>query len=255
MLHVCTEGMPELFTCNDVLVGDDAPAPMWSLQGCLSSEAIALWQQQVQQQVELLEGLLRGRGVALHDNAIFTFREVAARGRHRFDARLDVGPLWQAPPAQQLRAVLRQAPWMPVVRALLGEEAVTITSVVYARPGADAQEWHSDGPPAAQDGQPYAVCVFVPLLQLTADTGCTQFWPGTHVQPHLVGFGPAAAVLETAVDGLVAAGDAVLYDYRTLHRGLPNVSEAVRRDVLQVVYHVKGYDEQRNYSADCLLEQ
>lgn len=97
------------------------------------------------------------------------------------------------------------------------------------------QEWHSDGPPAAQADQPYAVCVFVPLLDLSPATGCTQFWPGSHVHAHLLGFGPAAVVLETAVDGLVAAGDAVLYDYRVLHRGLPNECEGIRRDVLQVL--------------------
>lgn len=96
------------------------------------------------------------------------------------------------------------------------------------------QEWHSDGPPAADAARPYAVCVFVPLLDLTADTGCTQFWPGSHMHAHLLGFGPAAPVLEAAVDGRVAAGDAVLYDYRVLHRGLPNACEALRRDVLQV---------------------
>lgn len=96
------------------------------------------------------------------------------------------------------------------------------------------QDWHSDGPPAAEADQPYAVCVFVPLLDLSRETGCTQFWPGSHVHDHLLGFGPAAVVLETAVDGLVAAGDAVLYDYRVLHRGLPNECGDVRRDVLQV---------------------
>ena len=99
------------------------------------------------------------------------------------------------------------------------------------------------------------------------------------------------------MDAVAGAGDAVLYDYRVLHRGLPNTCEALQRDLLQVcaryacvahdfliapflmamlfstaclmprqssevmyarlqvVYHTKGYQERRNYSANSLLKE
>ena len=114
-------------------------------------------------------------------------------------------------------------------------------------------EWHADGPPCAPGGSAYAVCVFVPLLDLDEKTGCTQFWPGSHVHQHLLGFGPAGNVLETTVRAQVAAGSAVLYDYRILHRGLENTCSDGRRDVVQVVYHKPDYTEARNYSTKSLL--
>lgn len=105
----------------------------------MSAAVLDLWRAQVAQQVELLEGLLAKQGISLQDNSIFTFREIAARGLHRFDARLDAGPLWQQPTAQKLRLSLRDAPWVPLIRDMLGDNVTTITSAVYSRPGADAQ--------------------------------------------------------------------------------------------------------------------
>jgi ectoine hydroxylase-related dioxygenase (phytanoyl-CoA dioxygenase family) len=126
------------------------------------------------------------------------------------------------------------------------------------------KEWHADGPhtaasmhPATQGSAPsrpapYAICVFVPLIDLTHETGFTQFWPGTHHAEHLLGFGGAAQVLQCTADAACTAGSAVLYDYRVLHRGMPNVSAGTRRDVVQVVYHRKDYQETRNYRGERL---
>jgi hypothetical protein len=71
---------------------------------------------------------------------------------------------------------------------------------------------------------------------------------------HLLGFGPAATVLETTVEAHLTAGTAVLYDYRVLHRGLENSCSEGRRDILQVVYHKPEYHESRNYSTVSLLD-
>jgi ectoine hydroxylase-related dioxygenase (phytanoyl-CoA dioxygenase family) len=121
------------------------------------------------------------------------------------------------------------------------------------------QDWHTDGPPArvrAGVCKPYACCVFVPLQDLESDPamGCTQFWPGSHLCPHLLGFGPAASELHSTLDALVRAGDAVLYDYRTMHRGLPNNSD-LQREMLQIVYHDAAYAETRNYAGASMYGQ
>lgn len=108
------------------------------MQGVVHAEALDIWRCHVDQQVAWAQQLLTDKSVHVQDNSIFTFREIAARGRHRFDLRLDVGPLWQRQ-RQRLEALLKEAPWLPVVHAMLGEEVVSIISVVYSTPGADTQ--------------------------------------------------------------------------------------------------------------------
>ena len=174
--------------------------------------------------IERTEAALLRRGIRM-GTQFFLFKEVSVRGRERYDLLLDLA----AEPflAQWCAA----APWMPLIKALLGEDVQVDVSVIFARGGADDQDWHSDGahlgsPVAGWNGlghaMPYAICVFLPLLDLTPDTGCTQFWPATHKYDQLLGFGPAGPVLHCTVDGLVPAGHAVIYDYRLMHRGLRN---------------------------------
>ena len=137
-------------------------------------------------------------------------------------------------------------------------------SVVYSRPGAAHQDWHCDGRHLAGaaradfDGDglapPYALCVFCPLVDLNADVGFTQFWAGSHCGAELIGFGGAAEVLRGTVDGIVQAGGAVAYDYRTMHRGMANVSAWTTRPVLQFLYAESNYRETKNYGAESLFE-
>jgi ectoine hydroxylase-related dioxygenase (phytanoyl-CoA dioxygenase family) len=94
--------------------------------------------------------------------------------------------------------------------------------------------------------------VFVPLIDLTRETGCTRFWVGSHVADGLIGFGGAAGVLRGEVDAIVRAGACVAYDYRTMHRGLGNVSGAVR-PVVQFLYARSTYRETKNYGVESLF--
>jgi hypothetical protein len=108
------------------------------VQNAVLGQALNLWQCHVEQQVAWAQTLLARHSVEVVENKIFTFREVASRGRHRFDLRLDVGPHWQMQ-RHRLEVVLQTAPWLPVVHEVLGEDVVSIISVVYSTPGADAQ--------------------------------------------------------------------------------------------------------------------
>ena len=133
-------------------------------------------------------------------------------------------------------------------------------SVVYSRPGAINQRWHADGnhQNVADDEDPstdpYALCLFIPLIDLDHDTGFTQFWPGTHLYRDLVGFGPIAELANATFDGMVSAGSAVWYDYRLLHRGIYNVS-IVLRPVVQVIFKQKWYVEKRNYGKESIVRK
>jgi len=192
----------------------------------------------------------------------FCFREMASRSRERFDLRLlhsAAGEFVQCNVMQhpKVSALLRQS---------LGElsELDFEISVVYSRPGADHQGWHADGNHQrgatdagwAENGwevelaAAYAICLFLPLIDLNSEVGFTQFWPGSHRHRDLVGFGKVAEVAGANFDAACAAGDAVWYDYRTLHRGMPNRSEDTVRPVVQIIFKRKWYVEKQNYGLE-----
>jgi hypothetical protein len=104
-------------------------------QAALDARALSVCAQYVQQRTDMLCTELARRGVSLRDNEIFTFHEIAARGRHRFDARLDLAD----PAAHGMAAVLGSAPWLTVVHAVLGDDLEVLASVVFSLPGADSQ--------------------------------------------------------------------------------------------------------------------
>ena len=182
---------------------------------------------------------------------LFAFAEFSSRGGQRFDLLFSDDDPASAP----VFRVAQCGAWVPIIRAVLGDDFQCMASVVYSRPGADAQDWHTDGahigPSAGWDGAgappPYALCVFLALIDLDPTVGFTQFWPGTHRHSGLAGFGRAAPLLGCAVDGLVPAGGCVVYDYRLMHRGMPNLSAGTQRPLIQLLYHHPSYRETKNY--------
>jgi len=187
----------------------------------------------------------------------FAFSDFSSRGGPRFDL---IVPL-DAPGAEGFAALAAAGPWRPLVDALLGPGASCQASLVYSRPGAPAQDWHTDGAHLGRDagwdgaggGPPYALCAFIPLIDLDAAVGFTQFWPGTHAYSGLLGFGPAAELLGASYDAILPAGSAVLYSYTTMHRGMPNVSRSTLRPLIQLLYAAPGYEERRNYGNERLM--
>jgi len=158
-------------------------------------------------------------------------------------------------------------------------------SVVYSRPGAPAQGWHADGKHLSGDNDagnwmgseadinnlkqsnppsrsfssshgsmsklapPYAICLFIPLIDLNQEVGCTQFWPGSHRNRDITGFGPVASVTQSTWNNdACKAGDGVWYDYRLLHQGLENhIDSNTQRPIVQVIFKKKWYVERDNY--------
>ena len=189
----------------------------------------------------------------------FVFKEIASRNLERFDLRLDTIP--EATDFVK-ENILTNSNVQSLLKGALGptEEIDFDISVVYSRPGAINQRWHADGnhQNVADDEdpsiEPYALCLFIPLIDLDHDTGFTQFWPGTHLYRDLVGFGPIAELTNATFDGICSAGSAVWYDYRLLHRGIYNVSN-VLRPVVQVIFKQKWYVEKRNYGNESIVRE
>lgn len=188
----------------------------------------------------------------------FAFKEIGSRGGERFDALVDL----EREEWASLRALAKtDAPWLPFVRELMSNSWNVNVSVVYSKPGAKNQEWHADGrhldaecDPRTGLGHapPYGVCVFMPLIDLNATTGFTQFFMRSHKTSQLIGFGEAASTLRLSFNGVLEAGQSVLYDYRLLHRGMANNTTNTVRPVLQFLYTVPAYKELRNYGVESL---
>ena len=137
------------------------------------------------------------------------------------------------------------------------------------------QAWHADGPHLFADAPDspmlpvHALNVFVPLVDLTADkcvpqplerssqpcalservrpiralrSGATEFAPGSHVR----GCEFAEGCDRPTRTILARAGDAIVFDYRLWHRGLPNVSDR-DRPLLYFVAARSFWRDDRNY--------
>jgi hypothetical protein len=140
-------------------------------------------------------------------------------------------------------------------------------SVVYSRPGAGTQGWHADGSHLAgssdagwndhyrQLSPPYAICLFIPLIDLNESVGYTQFWPGSHAHEQLVGLGPFAQVTQSVWNSCgCQAGDGIWYDYRLMHQGMPHDRDATvsLRPILQIIFKQRWYVERANYGVKSL---
>ena len=143
------------------------------------------------------------------------------RGRGRYDMEL---PTFDTPEFRFLTD-LKKAPWMPIVREILGKDVALIHKGMFlSLPGAERQDYHQDGPHLTTQFQKpcHAVNVFVPLVDLSMKNGPTEFCLASHILGHEE---YDEDFVETPV---VSAGTPVIFDYRLGHRGLRNSSDACR---------------------------
>ena len=172
--------------------------------------------------------------------------EVAHRSPLRYDIAL--GETAAVPGSAEESAVLiKDAPWTPVVESLLGSDALCIVQgAIVAAPGAAAQEPHRDGctlfPGEASSPQLPAYClsVFLPLIDVQLDNGPTEFLPGSH-RLGQKGHTPQPVALTTT------PGDAIIFDYRTTHRGQANRA-ATPRPVYYATYARPWFTDHINFA-------
>lgn len=108
---------------------------------------------------------------------------------------------------------------------------------------------------------PYALNVFVPLLDITEDLGPTEFWLTSHCtddarQTFLTEQSAMAPTLDETkkniIGPLLTAGDALIYDYRICHRGTSNLSNTVR-PMLYLMYARPWFKEHLNFGKERLF--
>ncbi|KAG5473470.1 hypothetical protein LSCM4_03538 [Leishmania orientalis] len=107
--------------------------------------------------------------------------------------------------------------------------------------GSETQNTHTDGPPLSNIVNlfPYAINVFVPLISVDSRNG-TEFFPGSHIARN-----PAR---RKSVSPPVPLGNALLFDYRVVHRGLRN-AKADPRPCYYVTFSRSWYQDTYNFSA------
>ncbi|CAE8585723.1 unnamed protein product [Polarella glacialis] len=158
---------------------------------------------------------------------IATSRDKVKEPEHRRDFKLpfsSVEPLLKAALDGNLGAILVDA---------LGREAVlSELTVIRSELGAASQEWHSDSNWGATEPRR---CTFFFALHdiLEEDMGPSYFCPNTHAPrcfPDERWIPPAAALVENrpSVWFALHAGDAVLFDAFTWHKGGANTGKSTR---------------------------
>lgn len=117
--------------------------------------------------------------------------------------------------------------------ALLGEDfMVDSVGLLVSIPGAGDQVGHADGtlfPEAHIDHMmpPFALAFSLPLVPMDEVSGTTAFWRRSHRMPRVGGEHDYAPV--------VPPGSAILWDFRTHHRGLANRGDRPRPVIYSVL--------------------
>eukprot|EP00730_Choanoeca_flexa_P000832 TRINITY_DN10355_c0_g2_i1.p2 TRINITY_DN10355_c0_g2~~TRINITY_DN10355_c0_g2_i1.p2 ORF type:complete len:275 (+),score=47.35 TRINITY_DN10355_c0_g2_i1:3501-4325(+) len=180
----------------------------------------------------------------------FSYKEAASRCRGRIDVRhpdLQRSPFTNSSVAQQ-----------PVLKGLLdvilGEDHVQLFSgVVQSLPGAETQGWHMDGDHLFQPWQlpPHAVTVFFNLTDLAEEQGIPEFLPGSQLFEQYKQLQVGAEM--TPVSFKPTAGSITVFDYRTVHRGMANLSKEPR-PLLYMVFAKPWFKDAANFGDVSLID-
>lgn len=113
----------------------------------------------------------------------------------------------------------------------------TRATLPHAQTSYEPTPWHQDAATCWPDADPYQMLsIWIPLVDVTLDSGCLELMPGSHrlgVLPHTItAFGPRVAdeslprIEPVAVP--LPAGGAVLFQNRVVHRARANRNDTVR---------------------------
>ena len=221
------------------------------IRGAAEPELVEECRAVVERNFAACRDALDRKGVTMDDG--FAHAEIVHRAKRRYDMQLGEAAQEPLPPS-----VLDGAPWVPVMRKLMGDDAINLfTGAVVAEPGAADQPLHMDGGHLWQGTHgfeqpqcpPHCCNVFLPLVDVTAENGPTEFWPGSHV------IGKARDAYDGGEPGVAlagAVGDIIVFDYRVVHRGMANAATAAR-PVLYSTFSRPWFRDALNFPDDALF--
>jgi ectoine hydroxylase-related dioxygenase (phytanoyl-CoA dioxygenase family) len=123
-----------------------------------------------------------------------------------------------------------------------------------ALPGEHRQPVHADSgqlwPDQVVAHPPYAIVVNLPLVDMSAENGSTEMWPGTHLDTSVIMQDgdikvgaealEARRAVEPPVQPTVKAGSIVIRDIRMWHAGMPNRTQTPR-PMLAMIHFVSWW--------------
>ena len=136
-----------------------------------------------------------------------------------------------------------------------------MVGAVISRPGAGVQRFHCDADldhlAAAKDNPSHRLYnVFIPLVDISANSDGTEFWGSPQLEGspdalarHFISESAeqisrqqkdASLVPDQIVSPGCRAGGIIIYDYRTIHRGLPNPVDGRERPMVYVIVATGG---------------
>ena len=197
--------------------------------------------------VEVSEG--KGRlEYALGEGRERGYKEIVMRNPGRYEISLSrIGSQVTVDPLlEQLKGV---------IPPLLGQELGNLTGVnlhvssIVATSHAAEQTWHADGEhlDMQQHQRVHCLNVFVPLIDVTDRRGPTELYPGSHYMtrqesPMKIDTNALRAPFAPSLQ----LGDILVFDYRLLHRGKPNLSR-IHRPMLVFAFSHPWFQDVKNW--------
>ena len=255
----------------------------WDAQPTLVNQVVA----SLDSNYEACMSLLTAQTGLTADDS-FGYRQMVHRSSGRYDMLLEEGVAPRPLPRELRHAVLgaddratsvddatgditskgagaEGAQWRrQVLRRLLGVDyKVEFTAALLARNGCALQDPHADGAhpretasASTSDGAsaplllpPHALQLFLPLCEMDVAAGPTEFWPTSH-RPE---FAPFASLLPS-LPLEATPGDAILFDFRVVHRGTVNVARQWR-PILYQSCTTSWFQDDFNFPAASLLDE
>ena len=230
--HSDTQSAQRIFNTYGLLLVEDFVKGDF-LEKCQQQSKAAL-QSLIQEQLE-------PRGLQVDGHNEFDFAEVRQRPGHRIDNRYKILDDPNSPIATLGQQLCESLPGFLskedgiTYKVLHGGVVHSFPRELESDPIPEAQLWHRDGPSLFTTAHHDTHCfnVFIPLVDVNTKNGTTEFIPGTHDDDcfeemvadviQLSQEDPTAQH-KFAIRANVAAGAALVFDVRVLHRGLSNAS-------------------------------
>ena len=184
------------------------------------------------------------------------FREIVMRSPGRYELSLLHPFAQQHPSLDPLIEILSK--FIPQLLHVDSWNDLQISnlSLIVSAPGSLEQSWHADGGHVSISEHLPCHClnIFLPLVNVTLENGPTEFRPGTHhhtrnLVPMMLS-AKARKTLRPPVAPLLIIGDALVFDYRVLHRGKANQCSRVdedRRTLLCITAALPWFKDILNY--------
>ncbi|CAB9525966.1 Phytanoyl-CoA dioxygenase (PhyH) [Seminavis robusta] len=179
------------------------------------------------------------------------FQEIVMRNAGRYEISLQLNPdIFDNdsidPLLEQLRAV---------IPSLFDKEMGNMThvnlasSLIISTAGAGEQKFHADGEHLDMEEHLPVHClnVFIPLVDVPDEKGPTELYPGSHYvtrQPSPMNIDTNELRKPYAPE--LKLGDALIFDYRILHRGKPNRSKK-HRPMLVLAFSEPWFTDVKNW--------